>query len=79
MSIVLTLAALAAMVVAVAAHRRPLVCCPAAGAASGVLLVLGLELAVAGDQAVALAATTTGLVAGGWGLVWLFGVAGGAR
>lgn len=81
----LIVAALAAMLVAVATTARPLVCCPAAGVAAGILLPLGLELAVAGDHLIAMAATVPGLVAGGWGLAIAFQdaerrrVAGGAR
>lgn len=65
----LIVVALAAMVTAVAATARPVICCPAAGLASGTLLIVGAELAVGKDMlAAGLAATTCGLVAGGWGL-----------
>ncbi|MGI5418696.1 hypothetical protein [Actinomadura luteofluorescens] len=64
----LIVAALAAMVTAVAAFRRPLICCPAAGVASGILLVLSGKLAVAGYGRYGLAALACGIVAGGWGL-----------
>jgi hypothetical protein len=64
----LIIAAGAAMVAAVAAYRRPLICCPAAGVASGVLLVLAGELAVAGYGLYAVASLASGVVAAGWGL-----------
>ena len=64
----LLIVALAAAMLAVVTVRRPLICCPAAGVAAGVLLVLAAELAFAGDRLVAVAVLLPGLVAGGWGL-----------
>ncbi|MEV0660167.1 hypothetical protein ACIBI3_02160 [Actinomadura luteofluorescens] len=64
----LIVAALAAMVVAVAALRRPLICCPAAGVAAGILLVIAGRLALGEYYAYSVAALASGVVAGGWGL-----------
>lgn len=63
----LLIAALAAMVLAVASVRRPLICCPAAGGAAGVLLTVGGVLAVHGAYWWAVAAVWPGLVCGVWG------------
>jgi hypothetical protein len=68
----LIIAAGAAMVLAVAQVRRPLICTPAAALASGILLVLSGKLAVAGYGLYGLAALVPSIVAGGWGLAMAF-------
>ncbi|WP_433465740.1 hypothetical protein [Spirillospora sp. CA-128828] len=63
----LLIAAGVAMFVAVAQVRRPLVSIPAAGVASGVLLVLAGEFAVAGYLLWSVAAVLPGVLAFGFG------------